>query len=875
MDPSLRTAFALPPALLACALACALAPWVATAQAVEHTFIVVVDGIRADEGFDEPGQVLLAPLVEELLPQGSLLSWMEIRGQSLTLPAHQVFVTGTYADCGNTPAMEDRTLLAPRVPTLFDSLRVHTGATTEQLWVVSNTPLVSDDMDHSLMPGWGPVLSASRIVDYGYTEPDAWVWEQIEGVLAQHEVDLMLVNLHETDRQGHSGSWEGYRDTVALAAEEIAAFWARLQADPVYQGNTLLLVATDHGRHRDDVLNGWVSHGCFCSGCRKAFLLALGPGVREDFVSGETCSFLDVAPTVAHLMGVPLPYHRGRVLTEILDDPAGVDPGLGGRYEPRLVASGDLMVRVSERHDPALADPQGAQQVVVELSDDGGESWTEHTTDTANALQHSPFAWTDGELVLVGWQELTVRGEEWSLRLRRLGPGSVDFEDVFARAMAGSGTPVSNAWIVAEDGDLWLAENNPSNERVRYWRSIDDGHTWSGDFRQYPFTRHFPRHVGQLDVDGAWVVAYSAHARFGEDPTDPNENTEIYVVRSDDQSETWEEEVPVSSDPSASIQPAMVLGEDGILHLVWADLAEGTFQLLYASSTDEGASFSTPVPLTDSAVGAWEPSLAADGERIYVAWSQFDAVDEATIHLAAIRDGALEDERGLSDPGRVARTPDLLPLGDCTSLVTWTESDLATPWVLAEARVTTAGHPASGATAALSPSEVPADGTVQELALAITLEVGPDDRGVDAVEVLCPESFPPDGGATVEIDGDAVETALDVGETSIRARWDTPVLEDGTLVTVRFDVQSPSEPVAAQVFEVRLRHGGESCLTEVEDGLLLDATAAGDDDDVSADDDDDSTDPGGDCDCRVGEGPRATVAVVALLLVGLVARRRI
>jgi len=846
----------------------------AGAQPVEHTFVVVIDGIRASEGFDQPGQEALAPLVEALLPHGSLLGWMEIRGQTLTLPAHQVFLTGTYADCGNTPAMEGRTLLAPRAPTLFDAHRVQSGAGDERMWVVSNSPLVSDDMDHTLMPGWGPVASARRAIDYSYSAGDDWVWDRIDEALSAHEVDLMMVNLHRTDRMGHSGDWDGYLDTIHQAALDAAAFWDRLQADPVYRDNTLLLVTTDHGRHLDGVENGWISHGDECVGCRQVFLLALGPGIRQGYSSWAPCSFLDVAPTVAHLMGLELPYHRGRVLTEILEDGDGVDRGLGGRYDPALAGGGGWAVRTSERHDPALDDGQGMRGVTIELSLDGGETWTEHTPDGAGALQLAPFAWTDGETVLAGWQELAVQGDAWYLRVQRLGPEDDAWLDVFSRKMAGSGTPISNVGIAGDGEALWLLENNARNERIRAWASEDGGQTWSEEPDHYVYQRHFPRDMRPLLDGDERVVAFSAHVTMDEDPDEPNENTEIFVVRSEDGGDSWGEDLNVSLEPSASIQPRLARTADGVLHLVWADLAGGVFQLHHAASTDDGVTFSLPTPLTSAPAGAWEPALVADGDRLLVAWSGFTQRDASRIHLARVVDGALEGERVLGEPLGVARTPALLPLGDCQALVSWSEGDLAGPWALAQEIAAAGASPATSASGELDPVEVAADGGPASLALAITLAVGDDDLGVDGIELRCPDGFPPTGEATAELDGDVIGAVAEADGPTLWLALDEPVTADGSLLTVRFEVTAPDEPVEGVPLEVWVHHGLDDCPIAVGGELVLTATAGGGDDDDTTDSGDDDTDPGRDCDCRLVTGRPAGIAPLALILAWLVRDRR-
>jgi hypothetical protein len=857
-------------------LALLLAAVPASAQPVEHAFLIVIDGLRASEAFDDPQREFVGALADELAPQGSLLTYMEVRAQTLTLPAHQVLVTGNYADYANLGAYEGRENFTPRTPTLFDAYRRHTGAAADSCWVVSNTYLVGEDTDHSLMPGFGPETGAQVVTDYSYTLSDAWVWDNVAAAMDDNEVSLMLVNLHEVDRDGHTEDWDAYTASATEASNAIVAFWEQLQADPTYAGNTLLMVTTDHGRHLDGVEVGWRSHGCQCAGCRQVFLLAVGPGVRAGHTSDVSCSFLDVAPTVAHLMDVPFPYHRGRILTEILEDGDQVDPGPGGSFHPRVVGSAELLVRTSERQDTALGDEEGAHRVAVELSTDLGETWDTTVVEGGSAVQHSPVAWTDGEVVLTGWLEVLARGDYWFSRVRRLGLGAGEWEEVFYEPMIGASTPVGNLAFVADvdESAVWLLENNALNERIRTWSSEDLGSTWSEDFDMWQNPRYFPRDLTHATVGDSWLAVFSAHSVGPPGLLEPNDNTEIYWIRSHDGGVTWSEEIAVTHDHAPSIQPALTVGDDGVVHLVWADRADGSFQIQYARSTDDGVTFSIPVALTTGSIGAWEPAVAVDGERAYVTWSQYDAEDRATVHLAALEEDSLVEERVLSDAARVSRTPHLLPLGDCTSLVTWSSSDLQGPWELESQRVATAGIPASGASGTVEPHEIDAGDSV-DLKVTLTLTFGEDDRGFDRLHVRAPDGVSLDGEADLEVDGDLVHGTITWDEDGLWIEASEVIADAQASVALWLGADAGGEAAGPAPLEIELRRGGEPCSTAVEGALELTVVAPSDDD--TDDDDDDSTptesdpDPGS-CECSANS--TGTFGWSTIFLTWMIALRR-
>ena len=692
-------------------------------------------------------------------------------------------------------------------------------------------------------------------------------------------------DVREVDRKAHELDWEGYTGNATDAAEAIAALWERLQADADYRDRTVLLVTTDHGRHLEGVEDNWVSHGCSCRGCRRSFLLAVGPGIREGLVSDEVHSSLDLAPTVAHLLDLPFPYHRGRVLTEILTDGDDVSPGPGGHFEPILAGDGSLAVRVSEWQDPAFADAHGGQRVVVELSEDQGESWTAHLTEPGPAIQRSPAAWTDGDVVVTGWIELAAGGEPWTVRLRRLAPEDDDWVEGLAEPMLGASTPAGNLVLTLDhDGVLWLFENNSLNERVRIWTSGDRGDSWSVDWTDHAYELYFPRDARTAELDGVWLLAYSAHAEKWRWQDELNDNTEIYWLRSEDGGASWEGGFRVTDDDAPSIQPALTVDRDGTIHLVWADRQEGAFQLFHATSTDDGMTFSPPEQLTSSAIGAWEPTLAVDEGRVHVAWSEFSERDRASVRVAILDEEGLVDEQVLAEPDGVARTPALLPFGDCRALLTWSESDLQGPWELESAVTITGARPASGAAGELSPQNALAGGPPFELTLSIDLVFGPDDLGLDRIHLELPGGFEIDGSVGVDVDGDPVGGAVGIQGEQIDVDLDESVAHGGAQIVLRMTGVPPDEAVEPGPVTVMLGLGEHPCETPVDGDLLLGADGAGDDDDDDDDDDavaDDDSSPGGDtgepedCQCDAdGRRPANLPLIPGLLALAVGLRLR-
>ena len=853
-------------AALMAGLAALLAAAPAAAQTAEHVFIFVIDGVRASEGFDDPSHGALAPLAG-LVEQGALLTRMDVTGQTVTLPAHHVLVTGNRSDYGGTPPYEGRRLHAPRTPTLFEAYRRHTGAAEDSCWVTGNTGYLHDTV-YSLMPGYGDDFMASRALTFETLVEDAWTWEQIDGILADHEVDLMVANLHEVDRKGHEADWDGYLDMATAGAEGIAAFWDRLQDDPVYAGKTVLMVTTDHGRHLEEQESGWVSHGCYCRGCRNAFLLAVGPGIRVGVQDDGLTNFMDVAPTVAQLMDFPMPYVRGRVLTEILEGGEELSRGLGGRHEPQLTRAGGRLVRAYELHDPSVDDDLGAHQVMAEYSEDLGESWTEVFSGELGSIQSGPMVRSHGESAFLGWLSQWAGGEEVQSRLARLDPATGYATEIFGHEMTSSTTSASNLSMAGRGDLLVLAENNARNGITQFWLSEDDGDSWD-ETGPEPFVngRYFPRDWQQMQAHDAWVAVFSAHVNAYLLDEKPNENTQVFAVYSSNAGEDWEQEVTISSGVEPSIQPQLVRTTDGTLHVVWADMSSGRFQLTYSHSANNGLGFSPPLQLTDAPVAAWEPALATDDDRVVVAWSQVESADEATIHVALVDPDGLWGEQVLTDAGTVSRTPAMASLDDCTSVVTWSQSDLSAPWELVAERIVSSPIGATSATAQAHPKALTTFASAAPVTLSLEVTLGDDDLGVDWVTVVVPPTFTFGEVIDVSVDGDLVDATAVVEGHELALRLDDLVANDGARIDVVVEIGAAGAVGNEGSLEIVVHHGRLGCPIPAEGDLQLVTVAA------EALDPPPLVDDEG-CECGIGGAGSAATAGTLIVLVAWLGRRR-
>ncbi len=372
--------------------------------------ILVIDGVRLDESFatwdsdltGEPARSSLQRVVDELLPQGTLVLPTYNMGTTITAPAHTAMFTGVRQPLANFSVDEGPGLYRPSFPTLGEELRRQTQATRDESMVMANADLIWP-LEWSLTPGYGEDLASDWFfvaVAPGESQPasdDTSVMVSIELEMRDVSRRLVLANLKEVDRKGHYGEdrWE-YTGAVAELDTPIIELWERLQSDSSYAGDTVLIITSDHGRHRiednpewDD--DYWRNHGDASAGDREVPLLILGPGVRQGQVVEAPHTLEDIAPTAAALLGIELPWARGVPIAEALEEPVDwARSGVGA-----VAADGDYLVE--ERFE--LGDPYRRS----------GIWWGERRLSSAEAFaSEAPAVVDTGAGGLACWREIAL-----------------------------------------------------------------------------------------------------------------------------------------------------------------------------------------------------------------------------------------------------------------------------------------------------------------------------------------------------------------------------------------------------------------------------------------------------------------------------------
>ncbi len=243
-----------------------------------------------------------------------------------------------------------------------------------------------------------------------------------------------------------------------------------------------------------------------------------------------------------------------------------------------------------------LVDP--SQGMAGESDNDGGITVAGDGTGIWIAAWHSFSAPAVGQIV---YSRSTDNGATWSVP-SVLDPGPGDRPDL---ATDGAGV-----WIAAWS-DSGLA------------RSIDNGISWSGV--PMPPSYRGDGHTLATDGSGAWVLVWHSTETLG---ATIGIDHDILVARSVDNGLTWTAPAALntdaaSDDPSPSSvnddrNPSLSTDGAGMWIAVWQEENGPDEAIVSATSSDNGATWSSPVAVGSGGTGGGEPDVETDDAGLWV-----------------------------------------------------------------------------------------------------------------------------------------------------------------------------------------------------------------------------------------------------------------
>ncbi|NOZ24373.1 MAG: hypothetical protein GXP25_25120 [Planctomycetes bacterium] len=308
----------------------------------DNVIVAVLSGLRYREAFGDREVRYMPRLCEELRQLGTTYENFYNDHITETCQAHCAMATGVWHD--HLPADGS---IRPGSPTIFESHKSIGNGASPVAHDPGRAVLVcgqgkvagigySDAEEPCCGEAFGATLYAPWHVEKFPSEKareaamnapalcstsDAVTWNTMKRVMRDVSPSLLFVSFGEMDALAHTGQWWRYTRAVKKLDDICWMIWREIQVSPFYKDRTTLIITTDHGRH-DIYHGGFAGHGCYCEGCQHCIFLAIGPDIRPNHsVVTERWTLIDIAPTIAELLGFAMPHAEGSVMHEMLKTP--------------------------------------------------------------------------------------------------------------------------------------------------------------------------------------------------------------------------------------------------------------------------------------------------------------------------------------------------------------------------------------------------------------------------------------------------------------------------------------------------------------------------------------------------------------------------
>ena len=327
-------------------------------------------GARDEETFMPEGQENIPHLLNELIPQSTFFTQVVNRGILGHYVATASLATGVYETFNNFAAVP------PDHPTVFEYFRKDLKRPASDAWVVAPSNgfnRIGESGHRSYGSGLGAgvilpkrllaaALSSAGEGQYEHLLRDNYETPLYTPKIAGSEVELrqmaeilklsvadftaharslaspdelsvyiarqlmrqlapsmLWITLHDIDI-AHSGTYSLYLNAIQRSDRLCGELWNTIQSEPEYAGKTTMFILPDFGRDSDSDPggNGFQHHRTGDALSRTTWMMAIGPGVRQNKVVDRPVESTDLVPTLGSLLGFSTRYVQGKPLTEVL-----------------------------------------------------------------------------------------------------------------------------------------------------------------------------------------------------------------------------------------------------------------------------------------------------------------------------------------------------------------------------------------------------------------------------------------------------------------------------------------------------------------------------------------------------------------------------
>jgi hypothetical protein len=304
---------------------------------VKNLFIIVVNGVRYDDALGNKNHLYTENIWNKLRPLGTICTKFYNRELTYPIPAQMSLLTGVW-HVFNNPLSEK---IRPAYPTLFEywgknksKNSCYFASSKGKLDILTYSDSREFGKPYAPLFETNESMSADTMFKEGETEViENAIYEKAVAYIFQRHPSFVYLNLgsgtgdeyakypHECrlpdqkDSCGGADLLNAYYESIILIDGIVFDLWDRIQHDDTYKENSIFIVLSDHGRHTTD-FHGF---GDKCRGCQQLNFLAIGPGVKKDFISKRERTLVDICRTVGTICDIPTPFAKGNIMKEILE----------------------------------------------------------------------------------------------------------------------------------------------------------------------------------------------------------------------------------------------------------------------------------------------------------------------------------------------------------------------------------------------------------------------------------------------------------------------------------------------------------------------------------------------------------------------------
>lgn len=268
-------------------------------EQVERVVLFVVDGMRPDGMLQAQ-----ASTMHRLMESGSYTLAAQSVMPSVTLPAHMSMFHGVPPSVHGVTSNEWQPMHGAFIPSILDQAR-KCGKRPAMFYTWAQ-------LRDLCRPGTLVYSMQIDIYDPADVDSEMEISRQAADYLVRRPPDLAFIYLGMVDETGHRFGWMSseYLRAIEKADAGMTLVLGALRGAGLLD-STAILLAADHGGHAK-------GHGSDDPEDLTVPWIASGPGIRNGQALDVPVSIMDTAPTIAHLLGLPIPdAWQGRVVTEI------------------------------------------------------------------------------------------------------------------------------------------------------------------------------------------------------------------------------------------------------------------------------------------------------------------------------------------------------------------------------------------------------------------------------------------------------------------------------------------------------------------------------------------------------------------------------